>query len=177
MTRAIIEAATESFQKSKDLAERAAMQLSDNDLRRSLSADTNSVAVIMKHMGGNLRSRWTDFLTSDGEKPDRNRDDEFVDDFETRAAVFEHWERGWRALFDTLETLTDADLTRTITIRGEPHTVARAIFRALEHAGYHSGQIVQVARILSGDHWETLTIARGESARFNQSLGFGNPTR
>jgi hypothetical protein len=124
-------------------------------------------------MAGNMLSRWTNFLTSDGEKPDRNRDGEFIDDFADRAAVLAFWERGWKCVFDTLDGLTDTDLYKTVTIRGEPHHVIDALVRQLSHYGYHVGQIVMLARHLKGDeHWDVLTIPRGGSKQFNQKMGF-----
>ena len=158
------------FRSQKDLADRAIAQVSDDNLHVALDSNTNSIAVIMKHLAGNMLSRWTDFLTSDGEKPDRNRDEEFVDRFTSRAEVIAFWERGWRALFDTLASLTPDDLCRTITIRGEPHSVIRAIDRQLSHYGYHVGQIVLIARILAGEKWTTLTIPRGESQQYNRRV-------
>lgn len=163
-----LQATIETFQKQKDLAEAAANQLDFNQLRQPLDPNTNSIAVIMKHVAGNLISRWTDFLTTDGEKPDRNRDGEFIDDFSSREQLNEYWNRGWSTLFTTLDELSPDDLTKTITIRSEPHSVVLAVQRALGHTGYHTGQIVQVARILAGDNWTVLTIPRGQSAAFNQ---------
>ncbi len=157
-----------TFRTQKKLAERAIAQLDDAALHRSLHAETNSIAIIMKHMAGNMISRWTDFLTSDGEKPGRQRDSEFIDDFTTRQSVIDHWERGWKTLFDTLESLTPNDLTKTVTIRGEPHSVIRALLRQIDHYGYHVGQIVLVARILAGPDWTTLSIPRGGSDEYNQ---------
>src|SRR5262249_18376884 len=122
-----------------------------------------------KHVAGNLHSRWTDFLTTDGEKPWRNRDDEFVDSFGSRAEVLEGWERGWTALFDTVKGLTTADMAKAVTIRGEVHSVPLALARSLGHTCYHIGQIVQVARIHAGDRWNTLTIPKGGSQQFNQA--------
>jgi uncharacterized damage-inducible protein DinB len=146
-------------------------QLSDEQLRTALDPNTNSVAVIMKHVGGNLKSRWTDFLTSDGDKPWRNRDDEFVDTFQSRDEMMHAWEGGWAVLFATLESLTEADLDREVTIRGEVHSVPLAILRALDHCGYHTGQIVLTARLLVGNNdWQTLTIPRGQSQQFNQRI-------
>src|SRR5712691_2346418 len=113
----------------KNMAERAMAQVADNDLLFSPDEESNSIAIIVKHMAGNMRSRWTDFLTSDGEKPDRNRDSEFEDPPKDRADLMELWERGWKLLFDALEPLSDTDLTRTITIRTEPHSVTQAINR------------------------------------------------
>jgi uncharacterized damage-inducible protein DinB len=168
MTAPFLPAAIATFRKQKSLAERAIAQLSDEQLRTALDANTNSIAVIMKHVGGNLRSRWTDFLATDGEKPWRNRDDEFVDTFASRDDIMQAWEAGWAALFGSLESLTGADLDREVTIRGEVHTVPLAILRALDHSGYHVGQIVLTARLLVGERpWQTLTISRGGSEQFN----------
>jgi hypothetical protein len=123
----------------------------------------------MKHVAGNLRSRWTDFLTTDGEKPDRNRDDEFIDTFASRAELLECWDSGWKRLFDTLNSLQPDDLAKTVHIRGEPHTVLLAAQRSLGHTCYHIGQIVQLARVLAGDNWNTLTIPRGGSQQHNET--------
>src|SRR5438067_477171 len=139
-----------AFEANKRLADRAVEQVPDDRLHVALDGHTNSIAVIMKHVAGNLLSRWTDFLTSDGEKPGRNRDDEFVDTFKDRAEVLAYWEKGWGALFDALAALTPDDLLRTVLIRGEPHTIPLAIQRSLAHCGYHVGQIVMTARVLAG---------------------------
>jgi uncharacterized damage-inducible protein DinB len=157
----------------KKLAERAIAQCPDEALFTTLDAESNSIAIIVKHMAGNMRSRWTDFLTSDGEKPDRNRDMEFEAPPTTRAALMETWERGWKRLFGALEPLSDADLTRTITIRTEPHSVMQAINRQVAHYSYHVGQIVYLARHLAGDKWQTLTIPKRESAEFNAKVASG----
>jgi uncharacterized damage-inducible protein DinB len=160
-----------TFRKQKQMADRAIVQLSDEQLRAALDANTNSIAVIMKHLGGNLRSRWTDFLTTDGEKPWRNRDDEFVDAFQSRDEIMQTWEAGWAAIFTTLDSLHADDLDREVTIRGEVHSVPLAILRALDHCGYHTGQIVLTARLLVGDKpWQTLTIPRGGSQQFNDQM-------
>ena len=163
-----LDSITKNFRKQKSLADRAIAQLDDAKLRISLDENTNSIAVIMKHVSGNLASRFSDFLTADGDKPDRNRDGEFVDDFPSRDAMLEHWERGWAILLDTLAALRPEDLPTTVTIRGEPHTAVDALHRALAHCGYHVGQIVQLARYLAKERWETLTIPRGQSEQFNQ---------
>ena len=165
---AFVEAAINSFETNKRLAERAVAQLSDDKLHVALDNNTNSIAVIMKHVAGNLISRWTDFLATDGEKPWRNRDDEFVDSFNDRAELEAYWERGWACLAEALKRLTVDDLSKTVQIRGEPHSVPLAIQRSLGHTCYHVGQIVQVARIQAGDEWKTLTIPRGESEQFNK---------
>src|SRR5262249_53443633 len=119
---------------------------------------------------GNLLSRWTDFLTADGEKPWRNRDGEFTDTFANRNELITYWDSGWQRVFESLEALSVDDLKKTVTIRGEPHSVPLAIQRSLAHSGYHVGQIVLIARILAGDHWTTITIPRGASATFNQEV-------
>jgi uncharacterized damage-inducible protein DinB len=167
------DAAIASFQYHKNLADRAIAQVDDAALRRPLDEHTNSIAVIMKHVGGNLRSRWTDFLASDGEKPWRNRDDEFVDTFATREELLAAWEAGWACVIDALTALDAADLERTVTVRGEPHSVALAVERSLAHTSYHVGQIVLLARHWAGDVWETLTIPRGGSAAHNQAAWGG----
>lgn len=163
------------FARYRGLAENAAARLTWEQLRTSLDPETNSIAVIMKHVGGNLRSRWTDPFTTDGEKPWRDRDREFVDDFADRAAMMAAWGAGWAVLEASLASFTDADLARTLTIRGEPHTLALALARSLSHTAYHCGQIVQTARVLasrSGTAWETLTVPRGGSVAFNRKMGF-----
>lgn len=167
---ALIDGALASFRSNKGWADKAAAQLPDDKLHVALDPNTNSIAVIMKHVGGNLLSRWTDFLTTDGEKPWRNRDDEFVDTFTSRDELLAYWESGWQRLFDTLSSLSTDDLGRTVMIRGEPHTVPLAIQRSLAHCGYHVGQIVLIARILAGERWTTITIPRGASASFNRKV-------
>lgn len=168
-----LDATLTSFRANKNLAEKAVAQVSDERLFMPLDANTNSLAIIMKHVGGNLRSRWTDFLTSDGEKPWRNRDDEFIDNFNDRSEVLAHWEAGYSALFATLAALTADDLLRTVTIRGEAHSVPLAIQRSLAHTNYHVGQIVLTARLLVEQPWETLTIPRGQSNQHN-AAAWGN---
>ena len=157
------------FRRCKDLADRAMAQLDGHDFFRRPADHVNPVALIVKHLAGNLLSRWTDFLTTDGEKPWRNRDDEFVDTFTSRAELLEFWERGWACLFATLRGLKPDDLGKTVTIRGEPHSVPLALARSLGHTCYHIGQIVQVARVHAGDAWTTLSIPRGGSAQYNQA--------
>src|SRR5262245_5487165 len=167
-------ASINAFEANKRLADRAVEQVPDEKLHAALDANTNSIAVMMKHVAGNLASRWTDFLTADGEKPWRNRDDEFVDSFSSRGALLAAWERGWACLFEALRGLKPEDLGRTVTSRGEPHSVPLALERSLGHACYHVGQIVQVARIHAGDQWQTLTIPRGGSEQFNKA-NWGRP--
>lgn len=178
-SRLVITAIEAEFSRYRRLSEGAASQLAWTALRTSLDKQTNSIAVIMKHVGGNLRSRWTEPFTTDGEKPWRNRDTEFVDDFADRAALDAAWAAGWAALEQTLASCTDADLSRTLHIRGEPHTLALALARSLAHTAYHCGQIVQAARILAsraGIEWKTLTVPRGGSSEHNRAMGF-DPAR
>lgn len=158
-----------TFEANKRLADRAIEQVPDDKLHTALDENTNSLAVIMKHVAGNLISRWTDFLTTDGEKPTRNRDGEFVDSFGSRGEVLEYWEQGWACLLTTLQGLQPQDLTTTVLIRGEPHSVPLALERSLGHTCYHVGQIVQLARHHAGEQWSTLTIPRGGSEQFNQA--------
>ena len=164
-----LSATINAFEDNKRLADRAVVQVPDDKLHAALDANTNSIAIIMKHVAGNLLSRWTDFLTTDGEKPWRNRDDEFVDSFGSRAELLEAWERGWACLMEALKNLKPADLGKTVMIRGEPHSVPLALERSLGHTCYHIGQIVQVARLHAGEKWNTLTIPRGGSEQFNKA--------
>jgi hypothetical protein len=159
------------FRGLKSLAERAAAQVSDAELFATLDEESNSIAAIMKHISGNQRSRWTDFLTSDGEKPDRNRDTEFeVQTSETRDSVMRRWEQGWDCLFRALEPLAAEDLMRTATIRSQPHTVVQAINRQLTHYGAHVGQIVFLAKHFRSREWKSLSIPRGKSAQVNAAM-------
>jgi hypothetical protein len=170
-----IRAFESEFRRHRGLAEGAAAQVEWTPLRTPLDTQTNSIAVIMKHVAGNLRSRWTDPWTTDGEKPWRDRDREFIDDFADRAALEAWWRHGWGVLESALASFTDADLTRELRIRGEPHTLALALARSLAHTAYHCGQIVQTARVLAsrrGTPWKTLTVPRGGSAAHNVSMGF-----
>jgi hypothetical protein len=168
--KVLIDGALATFRSNKGWADQAISQLPDDRLHVALDLNTNSIAVVMKHVAGNLLSRWTDFLTTDGEKPWRNRDDEFVDSLAARDELVAYWETGWQRVFDSLAALAPDDLARTVTIRGEPHSVPLAIQRSLAHCAYHVGQIVLVARVLAGDHWTTITIARGASSSFNQKV-------
>jgi hypothetical protein len=163
-----------AFEANKRLADRAVEQLPDDKLHVALDANTNSIAVVMKHVAGNLISRWTEFLTTDGEKTWRNRDDEFVDTFGSRAELLAYWERGWDCLRAAIRDLKGDDFGKSVSIRGEPHTVPLALERSLGHTCYHVGQIVQIARIHAGGTWNTLTIPRGGSKEFN-SQNWGRP--
>ena len=151
-------------------------QCPDEALFITLDAESNSIAIIVKHMAGNMRSRWRDFLTTDGEKPDRNRDTEFETPPTTRAQLTEMWERGWKYVFDALEPLTEADLTRTVTIRTEPHSVMQAINRQIAHYAHHVGQILFLAKHLTftkTGKWESLSVPRGKSADMNAKVAAG----
>ncbi len=161
------------FNYYKKLGDRAMAQCPDEGLFAALDAESNSIAIIVKHMSGNMRSRWTDFLTTDGEKPDRHRDTEFEEPPKTRAELIELWECGWKYLFDALAALSDADLVRTITIRTEPHSVMQAINRQVAHYCYHVGQIVFLAKHSAADKWQALTVPKKKSAEFNRQVAAG----
>jgi hypothetical protein len=161
----------------KKLAESAMEQVADEHLFAVLDDEANSIAIIVKHMTGNMRSRWTDFLTTDGEKPDRNRDGEFVDPPATRAALMADWDDGWARVFEALESLTEDDLTRTVTIRGEAHSVMQAINRQLAHYPHHVGQIVLLAKHFACDRWQSLSVPRNRSAEFNRKVASGEATQ
>ncbi len=166
----ILSVAIDEFQKAKKLADKAIEQLSDEQLHEQLDPESNSVAVIMRHMAGNMRSRWVDFLTSDGEKPTRMRDGEFEDPRQSRAELLAEWEDGWRCVFDALTPLTDADLQRTVYIRSEAHSVYKAISRQVAHYAGHAYQILFLAKHLKGAQWKTLSIPRGQSEEFNRRM-------
>jgi hypothetical protein len=176
-TTSYIEDALAIFRQYKQLGERAMQQVSDEQLFASLDDESNSIAIIVKHMAGNMRSRWTNFLTTDGEKPNRNRDSEFVDPPATREALMKVWEDGWACVFHAIEPLTDADLGRTITIRGEAHSVMQAINRQLAHYPQHVGQIILLAKHYAGDRWQTLSVARNRSAEFNSKVAAGEASQ
>ena len=158
----------EAFRNYKKLAERAIEQVSDEEFFKPIDAEANSIAAIAKHVGGNLRSRWTNFLTTDGEKADRNRDSEFVTDGDTRERVMRFWEDGFQILFDSLSSLTTEDLAKIVQIRGEDFTVVKAINRAAMHTASHVGQIQFLAKHLRSSEWETLSVPRAKSAEFNR---------
>lgn len=156
----LLEELVECFRRQKTMAERAIAQLEEGDWHRALDDESNSIAVIVQHLAGNLRSRWRDFLTTDGEKPDRDRDGEFEDAGLDPTELMAAWERGWAVAFGSLDALSADDLTRTVTIRGEPNSVARAIARSLDHTAGHVGQIIMLAKHWRGAQWSTLTIPR-----------------
>ena len=162
--------ALDSFRNYKKLADRAIEQVSDEEFFAAIDPESNPIALIVKHIAGNLHSRWKDFLTSDGEKPERNRDSEFELVEDTRESLMAFWESGWQTLFDAIEPLTEDDFSKTITIRGEPHSIIEAINRQLTHYSYHVGQIVFLAKHLKSSDWKTLSVPRNRSAEFNQHL-------
>ena len=165
------------FRQYKKLAEAALAQVSDQQLQTIIDPESNCLAIIVKHMAGNMRSRWTDFLTTDGEKPDRNRDSEFEEPPATRAELMLLWEDGWNRLFAALEPLTDADLGRTITIRGEAHSVMQAINRQVAHYASHCGQIVFLAKHLQAGNWKCLSVPRKHSDDFNRRVHAGEASQ
>ncbi len=175
----LLESVSAVFRKQKKLGERALGQLSDDQLFEQLDAEANSVAAIVKHLYGNMRSRWSDFLTTDGEKPDRQRDAEFIvsDSERTRATVLDWWNAGWGHLFSAIESLTPSDLEAQVVIRGEKMPAVAAILRQVDHYGQHVGQVILLAKHLKGSAWQTLSIPRGKSAEFEaefrRQLGVG----
>lgn len=166
----MLETARSELRKVKRLADKAIEQLDDEQLWIRIDPESNSVAVVMRHMAGNMRSRWTDFRTTDGEKPDRQRDQEFEDVVASRSELLAEWEDGWQRVFDALLSITDADLQDTIYIREEPHTIHRAILRQIVHYAGHTYQILALGKHLKGPDWKTLSVARGKSDAFNQRM-------
>lgn len=171
---ALVDAWIRTLRDHKDRCDKAIAQLDDHQLHETIAPDTNSPAVIMRHLAGNFTSRFTDFLGSDGEKPDRDRDREFVDDRLPRAAQLARWEHAWRLVLDAVAALSPDDLARTITIRAEPHSVPAAIERAVTHVAYHTGQLLMIARIIKSRdpnaRWAWITVAPGKSKAFNDAM-------
>jgi len=176
-TTSFVEDALAIFRQYKQLGEKAMAQVTDEQLFATIDRESNSIAIIVKHLTGNMRSRWTDFLTSDGEKPTRNRDSEFTDPADTRADLLRDWEQGWACVFSAIEPLTDADLGRTVMIRGEAHSVVQAINRQLAHYPMHVGQIILLAKHYAGARWQTLSVARNRSAEFNRKVAAGEASQ
>jgi hypothetical protein len=176
-TTSYIEDTLAIFRQYKQLGEKAMAQVTDEQLFATLDEEANSIAIIVKHITGNMRSRWTDFLTSDGEKPTRNRDGEFVDPPATRASLLREWEQGWECVFSAIEPLTDADLVRTVMIRGEAHSVIQAINRQVAHYAMHVGQIILLAKHYAGAQWQTLSVARNRSGEFNRKVAAGEASQ
>jgi hypothetical protein len=176
-TTSYIEDSLSLFRQTKKLAEGAMEQISDEQMFTALDEEMNSIAIIVKHMTGNMRSRWTDFLTSDGEKSDRNRDGEFVAPPQTRKELMDLWNGGWEKVFEALEPLSDADLDRKVFIRGEPHSVMQAINRQIAHYSYHCGQIVFLAKHFKGSGWKSLSVPRNKSAEFTRRVLAGEASQ
>ncbi|WP_248723129.1 DUF1572 family protein [Seonamhaeicola sp. ML3] len=156
------------FNYYKSLGDKTIEQLSLEELRKEFSTDSNSIAIIVKHLAGNMLSRWTNFLTEDGEKTWRNRDSEFEADYASKNELIEHWDKGWHCLFDALDSITKNDLERIVYIRNQGHTVTEAINRQLAHYSYHIGQIVFLGKLIKGNHWQSLSIPKGKSKSYNQ---------
>jgi hypothetical protein len=165
------------FRYYKKMAEGAIGQVTDEELTTTLDGEMNSIALIVKHMAGNMRSRWTDFLTTDGEKPDRNRDSEFVEPPATRAALMKTWEDGWDHMWRALGQLHETDMVRTVTIRGERHSVMQAMNRQLAHYSYHIGQIVMLAKHFRRDQWKSLSVPKNRSTDFNMRVKAGEASQ
>jgi len=165
------------FKYYKRLGENAIAQCPDTGLVALLDEQSNSIATIVNHLSGNMISRWTDFLTTDGEKPTRNRDAEFDDPPKTRAAILDLWDAGWKSVFTALEGLSDTDMTKTVTIRGEEHSVMQAINRQVAHYTYHIGQIVLLARHYAGANWKSLTVPKDKSKEFNADVASGKKSQ
>ena len=166
-----LDVAFRSLRGHKRLADDAIAQLSEEQFFAVLDAESNSVATIVKHMAGNMRSRFTNFLTSDGEKPDRNRDREFITHTDAkREEVLKSWEQNWQLVFETINSLHPEDLERTVTIRGEPHSVLQALNRSLAHDAYHVGQIVFLAKHWKGAEWKTLSVPKGKSETYTAEM-------
>ena len=162
--------ATINFRMYKGLADKAFAQLEEKDFHYKIDKESNSIAIIIQHINGNARSRFTDFFTSDGEKPSRNRDSEFEEQKLSKAELIELWEQGWNILFDLLYNIKEDDLLKTVHIRGEAHTALEALNRQVAHYAYHSGQIVMIAKHIKGDKWNSLSIPKGKSAEFNTKM-------
>jgi uncharacterized damage-inducible protein DinB len=180
LTTSYLKDSIDLFRYYKKLADRAMAQCPDAGLFTVLDAESNSIAIIVKHISGNMRSRWRDFLTTDGEKPDRHRDTEFEEPPKTRSELMELWERGWKYLFDALEPLTEADMTRTVTIRTEPHSVMQAINRQMAHYAHHIGQILFLAKHLAvkaTGKWDSLSVPRGQSKQFAADVAAGRKSQ
>jgi hypothetical protein len=165
------------FQYYKKLGENAIAQCPDAGLFATLDDENNSIAIVVKHMTGNMRSRWTDFLTTDGEKPNRNRDSEFEAAPKTRAEILDLWDAGWKCVFTALQPLNDASMTKTVTIRGEEHSVMQSINRQIAHYAYHVGQIVLLAKHFAGENWKALTIPKKQSGEFNADVAAGKKSQ
>ena len=176
-TTSYLEDSLTLFRYYKRLADQAIAQVTDDELIAVMDDEMNSIAVIVKHMAGNMRSRWTDFLTSDGEKPDRDRDAEFTTPPATRDALLATWEGAWRTLFGALDPLSEADMSRSVTIRGEAHSVMQAINRQMAHYSYHVGQVVFLSKHFRSADWRSLSVPRGQSKAFTERVQSGRASQ
>ncbi|PWN60336.1 DUF1572 family protein [Chryseobacterium viscerum] len=158
------------FEYYKSLGDKTFDQLTNEQMFWQYNEESNSIAIIVKHLAGNMLSRWTNFLTEDGEKSWRNRDEEFVNTFKTKDEVLDYWERGWKCLFEALNQINDENIYSTIYIRGEAHSVTDAVFRQLAHYPYHIGQVVYIAKMMKNEDWSTLSIAKNRSQEFNTEM-------
>lgn len=170
MEKVFITSINKIFLQYKTLAEKSFEQLTDNEINYIPASESNSISLIVKHMSGNMLSRWTDFYTTDGEKDWRNRDEEFEGKYLSKAALLSDWEKGWECLFNITQQLTSNDLSKTVFIRKEPHTVMDAVNRQIAHYSYHVGQIVYLAKLIKQDNWNSLSIPKGKSKEFNDKL-------
>jgi hypothetical protein len=177
LTTSYLEDSLALFRFYKKMGEGAMEQVSDEQLFAALDGEMNSIAIMVKHMAGNMRSRWTDFLTSDGEKPDRDRDSEFMAPPETRESLMRLWNQGWERVFQALEPLSETDMQRTVTIRGEAHSVMQAVNRQIAHYSYHVGQIVFLAKHFGASEWKSLSVPRNKSAEFNRKVVAGEASQ
>ncbi len=169
-TVSYVEDARTVLRNHKRMAEKALLQVRDEELGVALDEESNSIAVLMRHLAGNLKSRWTDFLTTDGEKPDRRRDSEFESGPVNRSELMAQWEEGWSRLFETLDGLSDKQLSAAVTIRGEAHSAMQAINRTVAHTALHVGQMVMLAKHFRSSEWKTLSVARGKSEEYNARM-------
>ncbi|WP_417428142.1 DUF1572 family protein [Halpernia sp.] len=158
------------FKYYKDLGDKTFVQLSEEQFFWQYNEESNSIAIIVKHIAGNMLSRWTNFLTEDGEKSWRNRDAEFVNDFKTKQEILDYWEKGWKCLFDALNQINNENINNTIFIRGEKHSIIDAVLRQLAHYPYHVGQLIYIAKMLKNEDWKTLSVAKNQSENFNKEM-------
>ena len=164
-----LDSAIKTLRYYKELGDKTLAQLSAEQLHWQPAGEPNSICLIIKHLSGNMLSRWTNFLTTDGEKPSRNRDTEFEDDHNaSQEKILATWETGWTCMMDTLQSLQPDDLEKTVTIRSEPHSVLDAINRQLSHVPYHIGQIVYIGKMITKENWQSLSIPKGKSQEFNK---------
>ena len=177
LTTSYIKDSISLFRHYKKMTESAMAQCPDTGLFATLDKESNSIAIIVKHLAGNMRSRWTNFLTTDGEKPDRNRDSEFEEPPTTRAELFTVWDAGWKVLLEALDALTEADVTKTVMIRAEPHSVMQAINRQMAHYAAHLGQIVFLAKHFASDNWKSISVPRKGSTQFTSDVAAGRKSQ